>query len=143
MSEPLDHPSAEPSAEMAPIRRRNPSNLVPGIKAGQGRGPNGRLLPKAPKLSTDVEDEYAAMLHVYTKPNDRTYQHKNLRALLAASPVGFFDRMMALKPKDTLPGQGVAELQERDEGTERVMDLLAEEWKTIERLLGEAKARGE
>jgi hypothetical protein len=143
MSEPLNCPSADPSAETSPKRRRNPSNLVPGIKAGQGRGPDGRLLPKALNLSEEVEDEYAAMRHVYTKPTDRTYQHKNLRALLAASPVGFFDRMMALKAERAKPAEEKAEVVERDEGTARVMELLAEEWKTIEGLLGEAKARGE
>jgi hypothetical protein len=129
---------------MAPIRRRNPSNLVPGIRAGQGRGPDGRLLPEAPNLSEEVEDEYAAMLHVYTKPIDRTYQHRNLRALLAASPVGFFDRMMALKAERETPADAAGgQSQERDEGTGRVMELLAEDWKTIEGLLGEAaKARG-
>jgi hypothetical protein len=124
MSEPLDRPSAEPSAS----RRGNPSNLVPGIKAVQGRGPDGRLLPKAPKLSEEVEDEYAAMRHVYTKPNDRTYQHKNLRAPLAASPVGVFDRMMALKAEREKAGERPAGgPAERDEGAERVLDLLAEE----------------
>jgi hypothetical protein len=145
MSEPSDRPSAEPSAEIsadpAPIGRRNPCNLVPGIKAGQERGPDGKLRKAA--LATDVEDEYAAMLHVYTKPTDRTYQHKNLRRLLEASPVGFYDRMMALKPKEKGDAVPAPHSEERDAGTERVMELLAEEWKTIEGLLGEAKARGQ
>jgi hypothetical protein len=137
MSEPLDRPSAEPS----PNRRRNPSNLVPGIKAGQERGPDGRL--RKASLATDVEDEYVAMAHVYSKPWDRTYQHQNLRALLAASPVGFFDRMMALKAEREQPAEAGEQPHKPDEGTERVMELLAEEWKTVQRLLGEARARGE
>jgi hypothetical protein len=144
MSEPLDRPSADPSADPSPKRHRNPSNLVPGIKAGQERGPDGKLRKRAPELSTDVEDEYAAMRHVYTNPTDRTYQHQNLRALLAASPVGFFDRMMALKAEREKAGGRPADgPTEKDEGTARVMELLAEEWKTIQGLLGEAKARGE
>jgi hypothetical protein len=116
---------------------------VPGIKAGQQRGPDGRLSGAA--LATDAEDEYAAMLHVYTRPTDRTYQHQNLRKLLEASPVGFYDRMMALKAARERPAEAAGEPpQERDEGTERVMELLAEEWETIEGLLREtAKARGQ
>jgi hypothetical protein len=62
----------------------------------------------------------------------------------AACLIGFFDRMMALKAAREKPADAaVGQSQERDEGTERVLDLLAEEWKTIQgQLGGAATARG-
>jgi hypothetical protein len=47
--------------------------------------------------------------------------------------------MMALKAERANAGEGPAEVPAaRDEGTERVMELLAEEWTTIQGLLGAA-----
>ena len=68
MSAPSLPPSNDPSSDPPPARRGNPNLLVPGIKPGQRRGPDGRLLPKKleepppePSLSTEVEDELVAM----------------------------------------------------------------------------------
>lgn len=55
----------------------------------------GRALP----LSSEVADELAAMEHVWTRPpgDDRTYQHRSLRAMKDAGPAGFWDRMQRVK----------------------------------------------
>jgi hypothetical protein len=107
MPESSKKPSDLPSGD----RRAGQENLVPGIKPGQRRGPDGKLLPKRaeepeapapakppdPPLSLAVEDELTAMEFVWNNPTDRTYQHRSFRAMKDGGPLGFWDRLQALK----------------------------------------------
>jgi hypothetical protein len=74
--------------------------LVPGIKPGQERGPDGKLLPKAnASLSTDSADTLAAMRFVVSNPPtaDTTHQQKSMRQWKDSSPTTFFGRLADLE----------------------------------------------
>jgi hypothetical protein len=97
---PSQKPLSESPTRPSGNRKGNPQNVVPGIKEGQQRGPDGRMLPKGQvPLTEEVQDVLTAMQHVYTKAttSDRTHQQRNLRAMKDANPIGFYDRMTELE----------------------------------------------
>jgi hypothetical protein len=102
MSEPSKPPSGAPSEPQASRRRGNPGNLSPGIKPGQERGPDGKLIPKPPRepdLSSDATTTLLAMQQVVSQPPsaDRTWQHQNLRKWMLDAPAAFHARLVALE----------------------------------------------
>ncbi len=130
--------SAEP-------KRRNRGQFVKG---------DPRIAPLAAKAggqpsryTDEVEDELAAMERVWRtdRRDDRSHQHRNLRAMKDANPAGFWDRMQRLKagqapaPDVAAPawdGKGPCpvcrrEAEREDQGTARLMELFPAEFELV------------
>jgi hypothetical protein len=100
-------PSSSPSSRS---RGGNPGTLVPGIKEGQQRGPDGRLRPKEPNLSTESTDMLAAMRHVSCQPAsaDMSFQQANFRKWMEEAPGAFHARLTTLEDAERQAGKVTA-----------------------------------
>jgi hypothetical protein len=75
------------------------------------------------------------LVYAQEECKDRTEGQRTLRKLLKESPKEFIQQLAKLEEAHARRGAKAAPLlgeEERDEGTEKVKDLLAEEWKRAE-----------
>jgi hypothetical protein len=103
------------------------------------------------ELTSESEGMLAAMVHVVTKPawEDRTHEQRNYRDWLKRDIKGFMAKKADLEKAEVAARQsdssdGPVEPKAVDEGTRRVMELLAPEWEKVERAeLARLKAKYE
>lgn len=97
-----ESPSSEPSVSPSSSGGKRGRKLPPGIKPGQRRGPDGRLLPNKPKepaLSSESEGELAAMRWVTTHApgEERTWEQRYAREFKESQPASFWSRKAKLE----------------------------------------------
>jgi hypothetical protein len=136
---PSKGPSTPPS-NRSPNNPRAANNLSPGVKEGQGRGPDGKLLPKQspaaygePAGDPSVPPLYRAMKLVLGLPEaaDRTQYKRSARRMLEQKPVEFGNKLAdyekalaAASAHRRTPHSESGDSVQRDEGSERVEALL-------------------
>src|SRR5262249_34739323 len=124
-----------PPASPTEVSKRSLANLNRSLPEGIRRGKDGRLMPRdrTKVLTDEITDDYSAMEHVFFGRPIRTRQQYAFKKLHDADPAKFWDRMQRLKsPGTETPDE--TEL-EADLGTDRVMELLANEWKEVEKMM--------
>jgi hypothetical protein len=116
----MSEPSKQPPDEPPGGRRGGSGNLVPGIKPGQERGPDGKIRRKADPgeqgahrspactLSTRTDGELAAMRWVTSHPpeEDETWEQRSAREFKESAPAGFYARKAKLEEQEAEQAAG-------------------------------------